>query len=39
MDANQAYLHAPVTEKYGREVRPLAEVPADRAPAELGTRQ
>ena len=39
MDANQIYLNAPVMEKYGHEVRPLAEVPADRAPAELGTRQ
>ncbi|CAA9960607.1 hypothetical protein PTMSG1_04007 [Pyrenophora teres f. maculata] len=39
MDANQTYANAPVTEKYGQEVRPMVEVPADRVPAELGTRQ
>ncbi|EDU47860.1 hypothetical protein PtrSN002B_011998 [Pyrenophora tritici-repentis] len=39
MDANQTYLNAPATEKYGQEVGPMVEVPADRAPAELGPRQ
>jgi len=37
MDANQTYSNAPVTEKYGQEVRPVAEVSADRAPVELST--
>ncbi|KNG45974.1 hypothetical protein DDE82_007492 [Stemphylium lycopersici] len=35
MDSNQAYVEAPVTEKYGHAINPVVEVPADRAPAEL----